>query len=515
MTIKNRQNAKNIYDNRINRLLFLIFIAAGVVFRITIRTSTSFWEDEVIAGTNALKPLWKILILPIIGDMHPPLYFLQLHIWAFFSHANMWFVANSVIFSLIAMGSMFAVARRLSEASRALAATAVFSVLPVAIWMSGEVRMYAMLSVLFVWTYYFTHKIFVLKDQSTKSRVALVLLAIAIVYTHAIGFIAVFFFGLYAASWLATRRAARREWLLWLMLFGGVGVIALPMLALDAIHKADMPPLGSLWNASNWLAGMVTGEGHKFNPSLRITGLITYLIVVVAGTIVPRTRRLTLCFLVAPIVLSGIVELAARPLFKTDFFSNFFSIFFALVIGELIIALPLKKTLRSIVLCIVLAGLLTMAIANRFILNAHNDYYHQITRLIETEGQPGDVVWVPQADIFWGVSWYLAGPDWGTPAYFTEPLRPQSSWWKVFNYLGPERMKKLGLVPAAQSVETKNGFTIMTSSMNQSRAEQSKRVWLITYPRTDLVTGPPQDTLGPLHRAQSFSFPPLQVNLYD
>ncbi|MEO8301333.1 MAG: hypothetical protein ABI608_06050, partial [Rhizomicrobium sp.] len=63
-------------------------IVLGIGLRIWIRTPTDFWEDEIIAATHAMQPFWRLLINIVRNDVHPPLYFLQLHVWSLLSETD-------------------------------------------------------------------------------------------------------------------------------------------------------------------------------------------------------------------------------------------------------------------------------------------------------------------------------------------------------------------------------------------------------------------------------------------
>lgn len=494
----------------------VIAILIGIIVRIVIRNSTSLWEDEIIAVTHATQPFLGVIVDALANDMHPPLYFLELHFWSLLGHSDGWLIANSILFGILAVGSLFYVVRELSNTTRALVAAAVFAVLPVPIWMSGEVRMYALMSVLLIWMFCFSHKVFALAEPGAKSRIAVVLLALALVASHSIGFIAVFFFALYAASCLAIRRAVMREWLILLLLFGIPGILALPQIAKDILFTADMAPISGINGVFGWMASVVAGGGYNSVAWLPATGLVVWLAVAIFGALVPRTRLVTLCFLIAPIVLCLIIEILKRPMFKSNFFPNLCSPFLAMVIGSLVLALPVKKSLRSLALTGVLAGLLTMAIADREILNASNTYFKKSVVIISAQEKPGDVVWAPQQDVFCGMAWYLAGAGWGSPITVSAPLPPQSRRWKIFDFLGPYLTEKLQLIPKYQAITAKGGLPILVSAASRAQAEQAKRVWLVTFaPRGDLPADLPGDALGPLRRSESFSFPPVQLNLYE
>ena len=64
-------------------------IVLGIGLRLWMRTPTDFWEDEFIAATHAMRPFWQVLIDTVRNDVHPPLYFLQLHAWSLVSQSDL------------------------------------------------------------------------------------------------------------------------------------------------------------------------------------------------------------------------------------------------------------------------------------------------------------------------------------------------------------------------------------------------------------------------------------------
>jgi hypothetical protein len=109
----------------------------------------------------------------------------------------------------------------------------------------------------------------------------------------------------------------------------------------------------------------------------------------------------------------------------------------------------------------------------------------------------------------------MIGPHWGSPLDVHAPLRPQSRWWKILDWLGPDLVTELHLMPVTQSVTTKNGTALIIGTTSEPRAERAKRVWLITYgPRDDLPADLPMQQLGLLRLENFFLYPPLRVTLY-
>lgn len=503
------------FDGRVLKIVAASTIFFAVILRFFIRTSFTLWEDEVIAATHAMQSTLQVITSVIVNDIHPPLYFLELHFWSLLSHADIWLIVNSIMFSILAIASMLIVTRKICDTNTGLITAAVFSALPVTLWMSGEVRMYAMLSVLLIWMHYFNYLVFVLQKKRKEYLIATFILALAIIYTHAIGFIAVFFFGVYGASFLVTRRATAKEWRQWLALFGIAGLCSLPLLIGTYFHIADMPQLTGFKDIVSWMSAILIGEGYKSASWLQISGCIAYLIIAVFGLLLKQTRRLTLVFLIGPMLVCLVIGLLGKPLFKANFFSNFYSLFLALVAGQLVTAIPARGGRQTIMLICVIAALFTMGIANRIILNEANGYYRQISDIIEADKKPGDVVWAPQPSVFWGMVHYLAPNDRSSSLKIRPKLRAQSGWWKVFDRLGPTLTNKLDLIPSSQTITTQDGLRIVIGMDSHPKPEGKGRLWVVTFPRPDLAPSILEDRVRGWQEIRSLSSPPLEVSLYN
>lgn len=100
----------------------LAVITAAVALRLNADLWRDLWEDEVIAAAHAEHPFWRMPVTVFRLDVHPPLYFMQLHLWRLFGDGDLWLRLNSVVWNLLAVGSVFLVVRRLYGRFEAYAA---------------------------------------------------------------------------------------------------------------------------------------------------------------------------------------------------------------------------------------------------------------------------------------------------------------------------------------------------------------------------------------------------------
>ncbi len=474
---------------RYERLAWLL-IFLGVAVRLWIRTPTDFWEDEIIAATHAMQPSWQVLVDTLRNDVHPPLYFLQLHAWSLVSQSDLWLTVNSLLWGLAAMVSLWWTANKLYGGRMALLALAVFAILPSPAYMAGQLRMYAMLATLIIWAFYYASITFGREGHSRKNLIYLALLLIAICNTHAIGAIAVFSNGIYALGLILIRPRAERPLKTWLLIYGLAAVCAVPWIVNGMMHDANLDGWESFRHFLVALSTMAIGPIAFHDALLRVAGALIWLGIVAFGLADRRARAMTLAFLVLPFLLAMAAEILHKPLFKWNFFSTLVAPFLAIVLAH---GLAATRVTRLVSACTVLA-LLAINIDTRLTVR-ESEGYRALAGLIRANYKPGDIVYVPQTSYFTGLAWYLEGPHWGSPLAIAPPPSPQ--WRKVYDKLGPRLVGMLGLEPQSQIVHGKNA-TLLIGNDSADQAAGATRVWMVTAPRGDLKDGYPPPELNGL-----------------
>jgi mannosyltransferase len=489
-------------------VLSIVAICVGTAIRLIVTLNQGFWEDEIIAVTHAVQPLPHFFVNIARNDVHPPLYFLQLHFWALVSHADLWFMANSVALGLLAMASLWIVLRRAGDNTLAWTATAFLAVLPAGLWMSQEVRPYAWLSILFIWAYAFAVKSFSQPQTNFRSYIILTLLCLAIIYSHAIGFYAVLFNGLFGFGLLIGRNASPREFLACIRIYGLAAAASVPVMVTNLLHDANLPDATGALAYLSWCSAIITAS--ETNGWIWWGGLLAYLGVAGAGLVVVRTRLMTACLLIAPVLVAVGLTMMLKPIFKPNFFATMIVPFLAIVLAQLCLATNAQVRKLTVAGC--LTGFLVLSVAGWYGKTRSTDFLPAATYLKDRMA-PGDVVYVPQASMFWGMAWYLAGPDWGSPLEVANPPSPQ--WQRVYARLGPKLVDLLHLMPATQALSLPTGVTLLTGNASVPAAENAKRLWLVTYPRVDLLSGFPPDQLGSLQKREEIHYSRLVVSFYE
>lgn len=490
----------------------------GAALRLREFSRLNLWEDEIIAATHAVQPLPVLLLNVIRNDVHPPLYFLQLHLWALISQSDAWLVANSVLWGVLAIGAVWYAADRLYGRKAGMAAAMAFALMPTAIAASQLVRMYPMLSVLIVLSFIITERTLVRATHPLAGMrlIGLSLSNLAIVATHILGMVAVFFLGLYGLWGIWRRDGPRSELRKWLCLYGGLAVVASPLVVSAVLRDPDsaaQSAVADLVSMLQAISAIVVGASAFRSDAALVVGLSLVLGFVLLGLAQRRSRALTFGFLVAPVATALIIGVLGSPMYKPPFFASLGLPFAAIALG--IFAQDGAPTAgraragpwRSAVCFVVLPAILLAATLMSDRLNWKATDFKAAATLLRAELRPGDVVYVPQYAMFWGISWYLVGPNWGSPLAVAEPPNPK--WQRVYRLLGPSLTDRLGLVPRTQSIDYAGGKLVIGYS-SLSQVIGAPRVWLVTYKGRD----PRPDTIGELQRLRSEAYRGLQLDLF-
>jgi hypothetical protein len=132
--------------------VILLFASA---LRFTGLLRRDFWYDEAFTGI-AVKENFHDMVVMIINDVHPPLYYIALKIFSAFFNYNVFGIRFfSAIFGVACVWAVYLVAKELFDRKVALWSAFVVSVSPFAIQYSQEARMYSMLVFLILISVYF------------------------------------------------------------------------------------------------------------------------------------------------------------------------------------------------------------------------------------------------------------------------------------------------------------------------------------------------------------------------
>lgn len=171
---------KSLPDRKYSFVAFvLILIAFGT--RIAYLSAPSLWLDEAISANIARSPLTSCIQFAK-GDLHPPLYYLLIHLWSLIGHDEFTLRLFSVIPNFLSGVILFICVRQMFNPSIALLTLIFFAISPFQIRYSQEVRMYSLLGLWIVFVLFSVLQY--LKSKSWGSLSCYIISASLGLYTH-------------------------------------------------------------------------------------------------------------------------------------------------------------------------------------------------------------------------------------------------------------------------------------------------------------------------------------------
>jgi mannosyltransferase len=227
----------------LRRSLGLLIIAGGFALRLYRLGAQSLWYDETVSAYLASQSI-PDLIAHTARDIHPPGYYLLLHIWTRLAGTSTFALAFfSLACGVLLIALTYALARRLLGRGVALWSALLVAISPYNLWYSQEVRMYtlgAVLGLLALWC-----ALHVRRDRWAYAAgyVLAAVLGLYVLYYFAFLLLAL---NLYLIAYLLRHRQ-QRPLRHWLIAQAGVLILYLPWLPI-AWQQATQPPVPA-WRA--------------------------------------------------------------------------------------------------------------------------------------------------------------------------------------------------------------------------------------------------------------------------
>src|SRR5262245_48231987 len=82
---------------------WLAILGLALLVRCIGVTHRWLWFDELLSANFSGHGPWAALVSSLRFDVHPPLYYLQLSLWALPSRGDLWLMANTIAWSTAAV----------------------------------------------------------------------------------------------------------------------------------------------------------------------------------------------------------------------------------------------------------------------------------------------------------------------------------------------------------------------------------------------------------------------------
>lgn len=143
---------------KIERYYIYLILFLALLLRLRNILNRDFWYDEAFTGVAVKSNFWEMIRITI-NDVHPPLYYIALKIFAYpFGYSVLGIRLFSVIFGMLGIWAIYLFTKELFNKKAALFAGFVAAISPFAIQYSQEGRMYSMFSFFIVMAAYFLIK---------------------------------------------------------------------------------------------------------------------------------------------------------------------------------------------------------------------------------------------------------------------------------------------------------------------------------------------------------------------
>lgn len=388
--------------------LACVILAGAAALRLAALPRRWLWYDELLSANFSAHGLGETLLNVLRFDVHPPLYYLQLSVWMMLGKSDAWLMANSVFWSLVAIGLLLVLAGRRYGAVVGLWAAALLALSPAALAYADQVRMYPFIAALMVLAWDALEKW--LAEDRPSTALLLVATQLAVAYSHAVGVLMLSGCVLMAGLRLLSRRDFPRLWR-WIALEALVLALSVPAMLIGAVHEVShtaVPHPSAL--AATWVF-LSTGAPHL--GVAHLAPAIVFLGALIALAWTTPSLRLDLVALVAgPLLVAAVISYVLKPVWLDRIFVPMIPLM-ALVLARGITA-PRAVRARTIAGAALIGAWLLIALADPT-WRPKGDGYRPAAQQLRAAMKPGDLLATRDQLGFWALMWYFEGPDWGTP----------------------------------------------------------------------------------------------------
>lgn len=463
-------------------------VALAAALRLIGITRNWLWYDELLSANFSYGSLISVVAETLRFDVHPPLYYLQLHFWMLAGTSDQWLMLNPVLWSVAGVASCAWIADRFYGSRAGLLAGLFMALCAGQAQYAQQVRMYSMVSTLVVWAWYWNRRAVETGARALRGAWLWALLfASAVVYAHGAG--VVMLSGVGADSLVCSWRAHRRRGLLrWLVAHLILLALALPAILLasaktTAIGHLVVPDASAVF--STW-SGLVAGR-HPFDlPAAAAAILIAVLCLILAAR--QREPRLLLCGgVLVPLAAFASLSHLIRPLWNERNLLPITPFVCLALAAGLAAEAGRARAARRLAAALAAALMAGGCIAQQMRLTK-GDAFKPASALVRSLAKPGDVVYYRGHEWeFFCFMWYFGGPDWGEPRIVRTFAEPQE--WSRRPVLG--RLLPLFLLPDPGFFMAQ-GAKVVAEFQQTSPPREARRILrVISAPRWSRIHGQP------------------------
>lgn len=412
----------DLISKRISRhspLLWIIITGLALLPRILLLFSQSLppglGYDELQSVTHAYLPIQELLRSVKLFDPHPPLYYLQLHIWLLFGTSDLWVKLNSMMWGLLIIFSLFITSQRIYSRQVAVLATLFFCLSPYAVTYATEVRMYSFIMFLGIWCWFLTDR-FLQGSQHWLVPTSLAVVTGAFLYSFGGGFLILISTSSYALILLLQNPGYWSRFQKWVIVQVILVTLYIPwLIQASSTHLAHLlqPNLTDI-------AGTFTVLLFGFRIPQLIwivwpAGLMVVLIISILAVDTPTYLPLS-GFLLFPLIACILISYFIRPIWlprTLSHLSPFFSLGVALIVSKIFSTSARISNIKRLIYYLLLFSFsLGLMVGLGYELTNYSRWwaFKEASQFVHKYEQKSDIIYIPHERVFWGWSWYYVGP---------------------------------------------------------------------------------------------------------
>ena len=459
-------------------LVFAVFL--GLCFRLAGLFSANLWTDEVWSAALSKETLVHIVGLTLRYDSHPPLYYLQLHLWQLLSENDAWLLTNSLLYSIASAISLFFVLRSLYGRAEACVGLAVLSVTPLAVVFAETLRMYALENLLAVWMFYVAERIVRFDPRRTRHSVIFVILGSAINLLHGFGAMVTFFICIYTFVRAFQERLSGRVFRRLLIVGFAVGLSTSYSVVVGSMRQT----IGLSTPDSLSILSELTISLMGFNiPAPQFASLIFIFPFIGLCLSDYRSRTVIWWLFIAPTLLMIWISVSFKPVYTfraTGLFLPFLAVGFAIFACRRKVRIEIPTDVQptaTLDRAVVVTFLMVLSVTSLYNTATYRKAsFERISTFWAARSLPGDAVYVNSFESdYLGFVRYLPGVV--KPMVHEVEAPPPLHWQKIFAHLGPVWVRRLDLLPDTDHLVYNNRF--IYPSFDRLSVMNRFRFWIL------------------------------------
>jgi uncharacterized membrane protein len=451
-------------------LLFLIFTFC-LAIRLAFISQKNLWFDEVFSWHLSLDSFYEIIVRTT-NDIHPPLYYFILKIWGFmFGDSVTALRLISTLFSSAAIFFIYPVCRRIMDPLNSFIVIILYSISPLNLYYSQEVRMSAMNLFFNAGSAYFLLlMIDRLKSNAVDWKLFLkdkmfylyVLFTVSALYTHYFSF---FLIAAQLAYLAVLFKGDLRKYKPFIIAYNFILALYLLWIPTMFLHLAK----GQSWRNPqslfmvmreywNYLKDVNLGLYYHYTDLTLVKIIAVFsgmvILIAVAGIILKRNKNsgntlmLVILLVLVPLILAGLISFKQ----KVEFY-RYLSIIIPYILIITVYGLnrwDKKLITYPVICCIFFINIFGISLHYSF--DFKNDDYRSIVKQINVDYKAGDRIYTEPHYYGWLIYYYKKQWDLQIPktAYirygWNEALdsiniQQPERFWVVFDYSAVDTTK--------------------------------------------------------------------------